>query len=446
MSEKTVKKDYGGIAMLPLVVFLVLYVGCGLVFAVMGEEKPFYIMPRYVAAMAGILVAIFCYDREKKVSEKADIFYQYAGAPIVAVFGMVILLAGGFAGACNTIGGKSSMANLGASLIPSNLLIPGIFIMCAIMATCVGSSMSTASLMAPMAAAMAESMGLNMGLAAAAVMTGAMFGDNLSMISDTTIMATRGVGAEMRDKFKMNLAIALSAAVVTVIIYTIISAGSVAGTAEIGEYNLITILPYFAVLIMAVVGVDIIVTLTIGLGLSCLCGIVAGTAGFFTWAQGVGSGMEDMFWAVVFVMMISGLLGMIRHYGGIDWFVKKMTGMIKGRRSCEVVISLSSLILGALITNNTISIMVNAPVAKELGEKYKIAPKRLASLLDIGACIGPSIMPHGTVMLMVLGYMNCSYTDVVQYEYYSFLLFIALMATIGFGLLRTKEEKQADGR
>ncbi|MCD8098687.1 MAG: hypothetical protein LUE31_11855 [Lachnospiraceae bacterium] len=123
-----------------------------------------------------------------------------------------------------------------------------------------------------------------------------------------------------------------------------------------------------------------------------------------------------------------------------------MTRLIKGRRSCEAVIALSSMILGAIITNNTISIMVNAPVAKELGEKYKIAPKRLASLLDVGACIGPSIMPHGTIMLMVLEYMNCSYTDVVQYEFYSFLLFIALMVTIIFELMRTPEEKQADGQ
>ncbi|MCD8098688.1 MAG: Na+/H+ antiporter NhaC family protein [Lachnospiraceae bacterium] len=318
MNEKTSERRYGGVAMLPLVVFLVLYVGCGVVFAIFTDvEKPFNVMPRYVAALAGILVGIFCYEREKKVSEKMDVFYKAAGAPNVAIFGMVLLMAGGFAGACNTIGGKASMANLGASLIPANLMIPGIFVMCAIMATCIGSSMSTATLMAPMVAAMVESMGLNMGIAAAAVMTGAMFGDNLSMISDTTIMATKGVGADMRDKFKMNLAMSLSAAVITVIIYAVITTGSTGGAVEIGEYNLLTVVPYFLVLILAVVGVDIIVTLTIGLGVSCVIGLITGT-GFFTWAQGVGSGMEDMFWAVVFVMLISGMIGLIRYYGGID--------------------------------------------------------------------------------------------------------------------------------
>lgn len=444
MDEKRSKVNYGGKALLPLFIFLGLYIGCGVVFAVLGTEKPFNVFPRYVALLIGILVAFFCYDREEKVADKAEIYYAGAGRSGVMTLALIALLAGGFSGACSAIGGKESMVNLGATLIPAPLLIPGIFLMCAVISTCIGTSMGTVSVMAPVAVALASGTGLNLGAAVAAVLTGATFGDNLSMISDTTIAATKGVGAEMKDKFRMNFKIVLIPAILAAVFYAVFASNTGASEAEIGSYNIPTILPYFAVLILAVMGLDVIIVLAIGMGLALVIGLLCGTADFFAWAQGVGSGMEGMFWFVVFAMMVSGLVGMIRYYGGIDWLVEKARGIIKGRKSCEFIIALFPMVLAAIIANNTLGILCTAPVANELGKKYKIAPMRLAALLDIGACIGPMIMPHGTLMLMCQEYASCDYLNVLKFEFYPLLLLIGVVIVILTGLFRTKEEKAVE--
>lgn len=437
------KKDYGAKALLPIGVFLVLYIGCGVFFAIRGVEKPFNVMPRYLAALAGILVGFLLYERDKKIADKAEIYYESAGAPGVMTLSLIVLLAGGFAGSCEAIGGKESMVNLGATLIPPQFLIPGIFIMCSIVSTCIGTSMGTVSVMAPVAVALAQGTGLNMGVAAAAVLTGATFGDNLSMISDTTICATKGVGADMKDKFRMNFLIALPAALVTVLLYALVGLRSGATSmADVGSYQLLTVVPYIAVLVLAVVGMDVVLVLSIGMGLSCIIGIICKTATFFEWAQGVGSGMESMFWLVVFATMVSGMIGLVRHYGGIDWLVNKAKKRIRSPRSCETMILLMPIVLSMIIANNVLSIMINAPIANELGSKYKIAPKRLASYLDIGACLGAMVVPHGTCMMMVQEAAGCDYLDVLKYEYYPLMLFIAVLLVIQLGLMHTKEEKE----
>lgn len=444
MNEERSKKDYGAKALLPILIFLVLYVGFGVFFAAKGTEKPFNVFPRYVAVLIGLVVGLLFFERDRKVGDKAEIYYKSAGAPGVMTLALIVLLAGGFAGSCAAIGGKESMINLGASLIPQSFVIPGIFLMCAIVSTCIGTSMGTVTVMGPVAVALAQGSGLNLGVTAAAVLTGATFGDNLSMISDTTISATKGVGADMRDKFEMNFLIALPAALVTLVLYFIY--GMKAGgtqMVESGGYNLVTILPYIAVLVLAVAGLDVIVVLVIGMALSGIIGILAGTATIFEWAQGLSSGMEGMFWLAVFAMMISGMVGLMRYYGGIDWLVSRAKKAIKGKRSCEYVIGLFPMVLSAIIANNVLAILVSAPIAKELGGKYKIAPKRLASLLDIGACLGAMVVPHGTCMLMVQEAAGCDYLDVLRFEFYPLLLLIATVVTIHFGLMRTKEEKEA---
>lgn len=444
MGERRSEKNYGAWALLPIGVFLILYVGCGVVFTFLGAESPFNMMPRYVAVMAGILVGLICFDRDKKFTEKTSVYYEGAGASGVMTLGLIVLLAGGFAGSCAAIGGKESMVNLGASLIPPEFLIPGIFIMCSVVSTCIGTSMGTVSVMAPVAVALAQGTGLDLGLTAAAVLTGATFGDNLSMISDTTICATQGVGAQMKDKFRMNFKIALPAAVLAAILYAVIGmSGGNSQTIEAGSYNLLTVIPYIAVLGLAVAGMDVVLVLAIGMGLSCIIGILAGTASFFEWAQGVGSGMEDMFWLAVFAMMISGMIGLVRYYGGLEWLLGKAKGIIRGRKSCEYVIGLFPMVLSTIIANNVLSIIISSPVANELGGKYKIAPKRLASLLDIGACLGAMVVPHGTCMLMVQEAAGCDYLGVLKYEFYPLFLLIAVIVTIQFGLMRTKEEKAA---
>ena len=450
MNEKRSAIDYRAKALIPFGVFLVLYVGCGIVFTILGEDSPFWMMPRYVAMMAAILVGLFCFDRKTKLTEKVDIYCAGAGKPGIMQLGLILLLAGGFANSVAAIGGKESMVNFGISIIPTQFLIPGIFLICCIISTCIGTSMGTQVTMIPVAIALAQGAGLNVAMAGAAAIAGAYFGDNLSMISDTTIAATQGVGANMTDKFKMNFLIALPAAIITIILYAVMSMnGAGAATAvAAGDYNLLTILPYVAVIVLALAGLDVIVVLTIGTGLSCVIGLLTGSLGFFGWAQAVGSGMEDMFWLAVFAMMISGMVELVRYFGGIAYLLEVARKKISSRKSCEYIIGLVSMIISGITLNNTVAIIVSAPLAKDLGGNYKIAPKRLASLLDIFGAAALMVVPHDSGMLLVQQYAaeygsSITYIDIVKYAFYPVLLILFTCLTVQLGLLRTPEEKAA---
>ena len=238
-------------------------------------------------------------------------------------------------------------------------------------------------------------------MAGAAAISGAYFGDNLSMISDTTICATKGVGAEMKDKFKMNFLIALPAAVITIVLYAILSGSGSGAAAEAGPYNLLEVLPYVTVLVTAIIGLDVVYVLTVGIAMTGVIGIALGNLSFFDWTKAISAGMEDMFFLAVFSMLVSGLIELIRYYGGIDWLVHTMTEKIRSRKSCEYLISLISMAISGTTLNNPVAIIIAAPIAKELGDKYRIAPKRLASLLDIFSCAILMMVPHDSSVLLV---------------------------------------------
>ncbi|MGN1155123.1 MAG: Na+/H+ antiporter NhaC family protein [Agathobacter sp.] len=441
MDEKKTAKNYGAKALLPLLVFLALYVGCGIVFTILGTEEPFWQMPRYVAILIAILVAIVCFEREKSITEKVDIYCENAGKPGVMQLGMMVLMAGGFASVCSEMGAEESLVNLGVSLIPSYFLVPGIFAICAIISTCIGTSMGTLATMIPVTAALTQGAGLNPAMAGAAVITGSYFGDNLSMIAGTTICAVRGVGGDMKEKFKINFSLAFPSAILTMVGYAILSMGSGTTAIETGNYNLLTIIPYISTLVFALMGMDVILVLAIGIALAGVIGIVVGNITFFGWAKAISSGMESMFWLAVFAMMISGLIGLIRYYGGIDWMVNKVTKNITGRKSCEYILCLLSLVLCATIVNNVMTIMILAPIAKEVGERYKINPSKLACLLDIGACVAVMIVPHGTGAMMAQEAVGCTYIEVLKYQFYPLLLMIFSAVSIQFGNIFSKIKK-----
>ncbi len=445
MEEKNTGKNYGWKALIPILVFLGLYLGCGTYFSIKRVDSPFWMMPRYVALMIGILTAFLYFEPKTKFSDKVDIYCKGAGASGVMLMGIIVLLAGGFASATAAIGGKDSIVNLGIHLIPTQFLIPGIFLICCIISTCIGTSMGTQVTMIPVAIALAQGAGLNAGMAGAAAIAGAYFGDNLSMISDTTIIATKGVGAEMKDKFVMNSKIAIPAAVLSMVLYGVMSlkSGTTAGVAEAGAYNIFTIVPYFTVIILAIVGLDVILALAIGTGLACVIGMAVGNIGFFDWAQAVGSGMEDMFWLSVFAMMVSGMMELVKYYGGIQWLVDTAMKYTKSRKSCQYVIGLLSMAISGTTLNNPVACLISAPIAKELGEEYKIAPKRMASLIDIFSCAILMVVPHDSGCLLVQQYSGCSYIDILKYAFYPVLLILFTCITIQCGLLMTKEEKEA---
>lgn len=435
------QKKLGASAFLPLIVFLALYVGCGIAFTLMGSEDAFGMFPRHVALLVGVAVALAMVPK-MKVSDKLNILCESMGNSGVMMIILIYLMAGGFQGAAAVMGGKESVVNLSLHFIPVYLLIPGVFLMCCLISTAIGTSMGTIAAMAPVAIGVAQGAGLNPAIVGAAVIGGSYFGDNLSMISDTTISAAQGCGSEMKDKFRMNFFIALPAAIVAIVLYAILG-GHGSGTIEAGAYSVIQVLPYIVVLVTALMGINVAVVLFIGILMTGVIGLAQGTVDFFTWVQGIGSGMSDMFSISIVAALISGILGLVRHYGGVEWMVNAITSRISNRRGAEYGIGLLSGILSAALVNNTIAIIVTCPMAKEIGGRYGIAPKRLASLVDIFACAFLSLMPHDGGMLIITSLAEVSPLEVLKYSFYMFALIIVTCITIQFGLLRTPEEREA---
>ncbi|WP_462425568.1 Na+/H+ antiporter NhaC family protein [Fusobacterium varium] len=439
MNEKNGEKKYGAIAFLPLLVFLALYIGSGLMFTFMGVDGAFKKFPRHVALLIGIAVALIM-NKSMKLEKKIDIFSENAGNAGVILIGLIYLLAGGFQGAAKSMGGVESVVNLGLTFIPSAALVPGVFLISCFISTAIGTSMGTVAAMAPIAIGVAQAAGLNLPLTCAAVIGGAYFGDNLSMISDTTISAAKGVGSEMKDKFKMNFFIALPAAIIAIIGYWAFGgAGVITGE---HPFYLLRVIPYIVVLIAALMGFNVAGVLFIGIAMTGVIGIGERSVSFLEWVGAIGGGMEDMFSITIVAILISGLIGLIKYYGGVDWLVNSIVSRIKERKGAEYGIGLLSGLLSAALVNNTIAIIISAPIAKEIGKNYGIAPKRLASLIDIFACAFIALTPYDGGMLIVTGLSDVSPMAVLKYMFYMFALIITTCITIQFGLLRTKEEKE----
>lgn len=439
MNKTDKKSNLGFLAFLPLIVFLAIYIGSGIYFSNIKADDPFKQVPRHVALLIGALVA-FLMQRKIPISKKLDVFTENMGNSGVMTIVLIYLLAGGFQEVASSMGAKDSIVNLCLNHIPQNLLIPGVFLMGAIISTAIGSSMGTIAALAPVAVSVANGANLNMPITCAAIIGGAYFGDNLSMISDTTISATQGVGAEMKDKFKMNFLISVPAAIAAFALYAIF--GGSGEIHELGSYNIIQIIPYISVIIFALMGINVVLVLFIGIGLAGLIGFFEGNLTILTFLQAIGNGMEGMLSISIVAILVSGIIGLVRFYGGIDWLVYTISKKIKSRKTAEYGIAFMTGIISAALINNTIGIIISAPMAKEIGEKYNIAPKRLASLLDIFACAFLALMPHDGGMLIVTSLANVSPIEVLKYSYYIFALIIAGVITIQFGLLRTKEEKE----
>ena len=432
-------KKANGLALLPFLVFIVIYMGAGLVYQSKGVDMAFYQFPSVTAMFLAVLVAFIMF--KGSINEKFDTFAKGAANVDVLTMLIIYILAGAFATVAAEMGGRDATVNLGLSLVPVQFLAAGLFVIGAFMGTATGTSMGTISAITPIAVGVAEKGGLNMMVVLGAVIGGAMFGDNLSMISDTTIAATRSQHCEMRDKFRMNFFIAFPAAVLSLIFYGFIG-GAGSGSIEVGAFDLFQIAPYIVVLVTALMGINVAVVLFIGILMTFIVGLLQGNVGFFDIAMAVGDGMADMFSISIVAILVSGVIGLVRYYGGIEWMIDTITKKIKNRKQAEYGIGILSGILSGAMVNNTIAIIVTCPIAKEIGSKYKIAPKRLASLVDIFACAFLAVMPHDGGMLMTSEMANISPFAILPYSVYPLFLIIATCITIQAGLLRTAEEKQ----
>ncbi|CCU78963.1 Methionine transporter MetT [Halanaerobium saccharolyticum subsp. saccharolyticum DSM 6643] len=428
--KKNIKEmDKGNpVALIPLFVFLVLYLGMGIYFSMQGVEMAFYQFPAPIAALVGIVVAFLM--GSGSMEERVSSFVKGAGENNVIIMCMIYLLAGAFSTVSQAVGGVDATVNLGLSIIPSQFLLPGLFLIAAFIATAMGTSMGTIGAVVPIAVGIASKAALPLPLTIGAVIGGAMFGDNLSIISDTTIAATQTQGVEMRDKFKMNLLIVLPAAILTLVF--LFFSGETAVQASQYSYELIKVVPYIAVLFFALIGVNVFMVLFGGMLLSGLIGIVFGDFTFIAMAQEAYAGFNSMTEVFFLSMFAGGLAAMIRKEGGLQYLIYTISSKINSSKGAELGIAALVSVTDVCTANNTVAIIISGPLAKNIAIENDVDLRRSASLLDIFACVWQGIIPYGAQILLAGSLAKISPIQIIPNLHYNFLVLLAGLLAIYF--------------
>ncbi|OUL58327.1 Na+/H+ antiporter NhaC family protein [Pseudoalteromonas ulvae] len=429
--QSTYSKLNAKLSLLPLLSFVAIFLGAGLYLQSQGVDYAFYQLPAPVAILPAILLAFFL--NKASINQSVDTFIKGAGHSNIITMCLIYLLAGAFSTVAGATGGVDAVVNAGLDLVPPSFLLPGLFLISAIVATAMGTSMGTIGAIGPIAYALSIKTGMDPALVAGAVVSGAMFGDNLSIISDTTIAATRTQGCEMKDKFRENFKIAVPAAILTVILLFVLTPEP--EVIDVKDYDLLLVLPYAFILILAVMGFNVFVVLFSGIvfaGLMGFTGDYQGSAFLKDIYKGF-SGMQEIF---LLSMLIGGLSEFIRINGGLDYIANKIQALTKiiakWNRKVADQLGIAALVLTSnlCIANNTVSIIVAGPIAKKLAEDGQISAKRSASLLDIFACVMQGSLPYGAQALLLGATFQISPWQVSTSSFYCFILAFTAISVI----------------
>ena len=431
------------IALLPIGVFLVLYLGLGILFEyVLLIPMGFYNIPIVVAFLVALLVACI-QNRKLSFDEKLVLMGKGVGDKNIMIMILIFMTAGIFVG----VVGRSSAESVAyclLSIIPAQYAVAVLFVVACFVSLAMGTSVGTITLITPIALAVAGASGFSVPLCVASVMGGAMFGDNLSFISDTTIAACNGQGVQMKDKFRVNFGIAFPAALVSLILILVVSMGQV-GTPIQNEYNLIQIIPYLLVLIGGIIGVNVFVVLLLGIVSGSIIRLATGATAATDLLANMGSGAAGMFETTMVAILVSAICALIRVHGGFDALLNGIKKVFKGKKGGQLGMGLLVGAMDIATANNTVAIVMANPIAKEMSEDYGISSKKAASLLDTFSCVFQGIIPYGAQMLVALsaaaelGY-ELSAFDVIPNLYYPFLLLISSLLFI-FVIPERKVEK-----
>ena len=370
------EKKGRAIALLPIGVFLIIFLGAGIVF------KDFYAMPAIVAFLIALFVA-FLQNKELSFNKKIEVIAKGVGEENIITMSLIFLCAGGFSGAVTAAGGVDSTVNLGLSLIPAHFAVAGLFLIGCFISVSMGTSMGTIAALAPIAVGISEKTGFAPSICIGAVVCGAMFGDNLSMISDTTIAAVKTQGCEMKYKFKANFFIVLPAAIITVLIFWFVTRNMNFHLEENLSYSLWEVLPYMVVLLGALIGINVFVVLISGIVISLIVGVSMGHIALSEMFQVVGNGVTSMYDITVISIIVACIVSLVKEHGGIQFILNLIKSKINGRRGAEFGIALLALFVDACTANNTVAIVMTGPIAKEISEEFDVDPRRSASLLDM---------------------------------------------------------------
>ena len=420
------------LALVPLGVFLLAYVAVSL------AAGDFYKMPITVAFVLASVVAV-AMSRGGSLHRRIELFCKGPANPNIMLMILIFILAGAFAQTAKAMGAVDATVNLTLSILPGNILAAGVFLAACLISVSVGTSVGTIVALTPVAAGLSAQTGLSIGLMAAVVVSGAMFGDNLSFIPDTTIVATRTQGCKMEDKFKTNFAIVFPFAVLTMILYVLLGSGS-HSTFVLEQVAWVKVLPYAAVLAAALSGVNVMLVL---LGGTLLCGVIGLCTGSFTawgWTNAMGTGITGMAELIIVTLLAGGILEMIRYNGGLAFIIQKMTRHITTKRGAELSIAGIVSFANLCTANNTIALIMAGPIAKEIAAKFKVAPNRAASLLDIFSCVVQGIIPYGAQLLMAANLAAISPLAIMKYLYYPYLLAVGAMLAIALRYPRKHAE------
>ncbi len=371
------------------------------------------------------------------IKSRVDTYSKGAGANNLMLMLWIYVLAGSFAASAKAMGAVDATVNLALSILPASMILPGLFLAACFISVSIGTSVGTVVALVPIAAGLAHSMGVNTGMMTAIIVGGAYFGDNLSFISDTTVVATQTQNCKMSDKFRVNSLIVVPAAVIVLAIYAVMGIGLQAPT-DIPEVEYVKVLPYLVVLVTAVAGMNVMAVLTMG---TLLCGVIGvscqllgATGGYdlFGWFSAMGNGIIGMGELVIIAMMAGGMLEIIRENGGINYIIDKMTAHISNKRGAELSIAALVSMVNVCTANNTVAILTVGNIAKKIGDKFGVDNRKAASILDTFSCTVQGLIPYGVQMLLAAGLANLSPMDILPYLYYPLAIGIAALFSILF--------------
>jgi len=415
MSEKNTGR---AAALLPILVFLLIFLGSGFI------TGDFYSMPAIAAFLIALLVA-FIQNPKLKFADKIRLAAQGVGDENIITMCLIFLVAGAFSGAVKAAGGVESTVNLGLSILPSNVAVAGLFLIACFISISMGTSVGTITALSSIAVGIAEKTGFSLAVCAGAVVGGAMFGDNLSMISDTTIAAVKTQGCDMKDKFRENFLIVLPAAVVTVLLFLLL--GRSAHFVPTGEltFNLFRVLPYLVVLVGALAGFNVFLVLIAGTVLSLIVGVATGAFPVAEMFTHVGNGITGMYDITVISMIVACIVALVKEYGGIEFILSFIRKRINGERGGELGIAALALFVDMCTANNTVAIVMSGPIAKEISDDFGVTPRRSASLLDMFSSMGQGLIPYGAQLLAAASLTGLTPFQIIPYCYYPILMGIS---------------------
>ena len=412
----------GFLALSPLIVFVVLYLVLSLV------AGDFSSVPLTVVFLISSVYAVAT-STKFSLKERIDIYGQGASMPNLLLMLWIYVLAGAFSQSAKGMGAIDTTVNLALNILPPSMILPGLFVTACFISISIGTSVGTVVTLVPIAAGIATQTNSNVALLTAVIVGGAYFGDNLSFISDTTVVATQTQGVRMKDKFKVNLMIVVPAVVVVLAVYAFMGFGMQAPT-HVGQTDLLKVIPYLAVLVTAVCGLNVMAVLVLGIALCGIIGVLGGSYDFYGWLNALGNGIVGMGERIIIAMMAGGMLEIIKVNDGIDYIIEKLSGRIRGKRGAEFSIAALVSLVNLCTANNTVAILTVGNIAKQISEKFGIDPRKTASILDTFSCTIQGIIPYGVQILLAAGLAHVQPVDIIPYLYYPFAIGIAASLSI----------------